>query len=206
VRQDGSRRRARVVLLVLAGIMSVGKDALAEPARKGYTRHRSAAAALRVDGATAEPEPPQRWYGWQLLVADGSVTGLVLVAAAMTDGDLPVGLGLLFYASPIVHAVHGNPGRAAASLGLRALLPFAGGLVGMEASNCGLLGGECKGLSTGVCGRLRDSRAHRRRPARLGSGRRARGRCEPPAPCCPGRTEWGVARCSGRAVSSVGTA
>jgi hypothetical protein len=68
----------------------------------------------------------------------------------MTDGDLPVGLGLLFYASPIVHAVHGNPGRAAASLGLRALLPFAGGLIGVEASNCGLLGGECKGLSTGV--------------------------------------------------------
>jgi hypothetical protein len=139
-----------VVLLVLAGSMSVGKGAVAEPARKGYTRHRSAAAALRVDGATAEPEPPQRWYGWQLLVADGSVTGLVLVSAAMTDGDLPVGLGLLFFASPIVHAVHGNPGRAAASLGLRALLPFAGGLIGMETSNCGLLGGECKGLSTGI--------------------------------------------------------
>jgi len=139
-----------VALLVLAGIMSVGKNALAEPSRKGYTRHRSAAAALRVDEAPAEPGPPQRWYGWQLLVADGSATGLVLMAAAMTDGDLPVGLGLLFYASPIVHALHGNPGRAAASLGLRALLPFAGGLIGMEASNCGLLGGECKGLSTGV--------------------------------------------------------
>jgi hypothetical protein len=150
-RHDGSIRQGWVVLVVIAGLMSVGKDAFAEPARKGYTRHRNPA-ALQVDDASAEPEPPQRWYGWQLLIADGSATGLILLAAEMTDGDLPGAVGLLLYASPIVHALHGNPGRAAASLGLRAVLPFAGALIGIEASNsgCGLLGGECEALPTGV--------------------------------------------------------
>jgi hypothetical protein len=106
---------------------------------------------LPVDRAAAEAEPPQHWYGWQILVADGSATSLVLLDAALTDGEPALALGLLFYVSPILHAVHGNPGRAAASLGLRALLPFAGGMIAMEASNdCGLLGGACKGLGVGV--------------------------------------------------------
>jgi hypothetical protein len=148
--RHGSRQQACVVSFLLAGALSLGKDALAEPPRKAYTRHRNPL-ALPVDKAAAEAEPPQRWYGWQILIADGSATSLLLVDAALTDGEPALALGLLFYVSPILHAVHGNPGRAAASLGLRALLPFAGGMIAMESSNdCGLLGGSCEGLGVGV--------------------------------------------------------
>jgi hypothetical protein len=148
-RRDGSRRRACVVPFGLAAIMSVGRDALAEPPRKGYTRHRNSL-ALPVGEATAETERAQRWYGWQILVVDGSATSLVLLSAALTDGEPPPAVALFFYASPIVHAWHKNPGRALGSLGLRALLPLAGGLIAMEASDCGLLGGECDELTVGV--------------------------------------------------------
>jgi hypothetical protein len=146
---SNSRRHARVVLFALAGFMSAGKNSLADPARKGFTRHRTSV-VLPVDEKTGAAELPLRWYGWQILAADGGATGLVLLDAALTDGEPAPALALFFFASPIVHALHGNPGRAAASLGLRALLPFAGGLIGMEASDCGILGGECKGLDVGM--------------------------------------------------------
>lgn len=146
---SSGRRFLGGMLLALAAVTGAARDARAEPSQKGFTRHRSAAAAS-ADEATATPAPPRHWYGWQILTADGSAVGLVLLDHALTGGEPTPALGLGFFISPILHALHENPGGAAGSLGLRAVLPFVGGLIGMEASNCGFLSGECKGLDVGV--------------------------------------------------------
>ena len=67
----------------------------------------------------------EEWYGWQILVADGLSTGL-MIAGARSEGLTAVGLGGYFLAGPIIHGAHGDMPQAIADLGLRAGLPVAG--------------------------------------------------------------------------------
>lgn len=84
----------------------------------------------------------ERWYGWQTLALDGlALTALVATPSQYVD-DESAGTGL-FYAAigtfvlggPIVHAAHGNWGRAAGSAALRLGAILLTGLA-IEASKC----------------------------------------------------------------------
>jgi len=105
------------------------------------------------------PPPPselaeaERWYGGYTLLTDGfSLASAIAGALAEPDGGpffLIAGSGYLF-GGPIVHLVHGNPGRAAASLGLRVALPIA--FVGVSAALDDCHGRESCGLGSLVIG------------------------------------------------------
>ena len=120
---------------------------------------------------SAAPAPATRsvshWYGWQTLATDGASVVVALLGVAVSDGSERLGQGmgytaLLGYAlgGPVVHAVHGNPGRAIGSLALRGGLPLAAGYAGSaledcpdDADFCGL-GGALLGGTLGVLGAI----------------------------------------------------
>ena len=76
------------------------------------------------------------WYGWQTLATDASSLAPLVLMAAMDGGGaevfVPLALGTYVLGGPIVHAAHGNWGRAVGSLSLRigapilCVLPVAG--------------------------------------------------------------------------------
>lgn len=72
-------------------------------------------------------------YRWQLLVTDIASLGLGM---ATQDGRLMSSTYVL--GAPIVHAAHGNGGRALVSVGLRMGLPVLGALAGisLEQAHC----------------------------------------------------------------------
>jgi hypothetical protein len=80
-----------------------------------------------------------RWYGDKTLMTDGGALAFALAGAISGDNGEPLfwiaGSGYVLGA-PIVHLVHGNPGRAAASLGLRVALPIAFFGVGTTMEDC----------------------------------------------------------------------
>lgn len=90
--------------------------------------------AVGPDGAEAATE----WYGWQTLLADGAAVTFTVMAAKEPDSTpfLMASAGTYLLGGPIVHAAHGNWGRAAGSLGLRLGLPLAGGLAGAALAQC----------------------------------------------------------------------
>jgi len=116
---------------------------------------RAGAAAGQTLPAVAEPQPPAappiaaeptaappetRWYGWQTLAPDAVAVGLAMVAAhvgekadqvATARGLLALSAGIFLADGPIVHALHGQPGRAGWSLALRLGLTLLGGAAGL---------------------------------------------------------------------------
>jgi hypothetical protein len=86
------------------------------------------------------PELQRTWYGWQILLVDAGSFFLVLEgsglsgqAASRGEGQALAGLALLGYlgGGPTVHWAHGHVAKGFGSLGLRAGLPVAGGLLGL---------------------------------------------------------------------------
>jgi hypothetical protein len=63
-------------------------------------------------------------YGWQIATAD-----LVGIAVALTTGSAQLGAAVYLLDGAVIHSVHGRPGRAAASVLLRAGLPLAGAFI-----------------------------------------------------------------------------
>jgi len=107
--------------------------------------------ALLVAVPVAEP-PPREWYGWQTATADVAA-GALFVGGWAADEDLPAAFAAVLYVSggPIVHGGHGQLGQALASLGLRLVLPFLGGLVADIAHGdrrIGLLAGAVPAAAT----------------------------------------------------------
>jgi len=109
--------------------------------------------------APAESNPGEHtsWYGWQTLTADASALVLLISAATVGDHDeglaqaLAIGsLATYVAGGPIVHGVHGNPGRAIGSLGLRAGAPVAGALLGAANEDCH--GGDFCGMQGAFVG------------------------------------------------------
>jgi hypothetical protein len=86
-----------------------------------------------------EDHEVRRWYGGYTLMTDGIALASAIAGGLTEPGGEPLfwvaGGGYLFGA-PIVHLVHGNPGRAAASLGLRVGLPIAFVGVGLAVEDC----------------------------------------------------------------------
>lgn len=123
---------------------------------RSHAQPASASPALAPPSMVAPREvpttaPATEWYGWQILIADGTMLGLA--AATRSGGALYGWLGT----GALVHWTHGNVGRGLASIGLRASLPLLGAYIGIHsAGDChsdwcgfgeGLLGGFL-GLAT----------------------------------------------------------
>jgi hypothetical protein len=77
-----------------------------------------------------------RYYGWQLVLADAAALGLLL---APLDGNgrgaaLGVGMTALFFNGPVVHMANGNPKGASRSL-LRLPVFLVGRLAGWAVGN-----------------------------------------------------------------------
>lgn len=115
-----------------------------------------------ADGATADPSGrtvirTQRGarYGLEILLADGLA---LAVAGASIKFEQPgfalAGLGTYLIAPPVVHAIHGQGGRAAASFGLRVGAPAVGMLTGMAIAGAfdGSGGGAYRAIAGGVVG------------------------------------------------------
>ncbi len=75
---------------------------------------------------------PGARYGLEILLADGVALGMAAVSLKVEQPGLGI-LGLTTYAMapPIVHFIHGRPGRAAASFGLRIGSPAVGMMTGI---------------------------------------------------------------------------
>jgi hypothetical protein len=77
------------------------------------------------------------WYGWQILIADGTAFALVVGGAGSNNGSqtnqgvVDVGVGTYLLGGPIVHFAHGSVGKGFGSLGLRVGLPVGGALGGL---------------------------------------------------------------------------
>jgi hypothetical protein len=109
----------------------------------------------------AEPQS-NRWYGWQTLATDGASFALVVGSISLGgggDGGNSISSVLLLGAfgayalgGPVVHLVHGNPGRAFASLGMRVGGPILLAFAGVAAENCGNQGGDFCGLGGALLG------------------------------------------------------
>jgi hypothetical protein len=89
--------------------------------------------------AVSPPAEVARWYGGDTLTTDGISLALALAGGiAEPNGEALFWMagGGYVLGAPIVHLVHGNPGRAAASLGLRVALPMAFFGVGTTIEDC----------------------------------------------------------------------
>ncbi|MEP7052274.1 MAG: hypothetical protein ABJB12_18050 [Pseudomonadota bacterium] len=94
----------------------------------------------------------ERWYGWQVLIADASSFGLVTLGVAGTNQSygqsntarslVLVGSGGYFLAAPIIHLSHHRVGAAVGSLAMRVVLPVFAGAVGASAQTCPRPGAE----------------------------------------------------------------
>lgn len=82
--------------------------------------------------ATEVRTMPGARYGLEILLADGLALGVAGASIKLEQpGFALAGLGTYLIAPPIVHAIHGRPGRAAASLGLRIGAPAVGMVTGI---------------------------------------------------------------------------
>jgi hypothetical protein len=67
----------------------------------------------------------KNWYGWQTFASDVAGASLIAVGEATRAPALDVvGIAGWWVGAPVLHAIHGNPGRAIASGVLRALPAF----------------------------------------------------------------------------------
>jgi hypothetical protein len=105
----------------------------------------------------AEADRVTYWYGWQTLIADGAVVGLVAGHYLLVPREEPSALtflaGLTYItASPVIHIAHGQDGRAGIALLLRLVLPTAGVVAGyLIGSKLGLnCASDCPGAEWGA--------------------------------------------------------
>ena len=103
------------------------------------------------------PAAPQEtrigYYGWQVLLCD-----LSSVIALFGERTTALGMGGYLVLGPIVHASHGNTGRAWASAGLRLGLPLLGGVIGGASHGSGdaldIMAGMVVGGMAGALGAM----------------------------------------------------
>jgi len=98
-----------------------------------------AAALVLASVAAVEQPPAKQWYGYQVIGLDAAAIGMGPIASnAYGPRPMLSGAALALYGlgAPFTHWAHGNAGRGAISLGLRATLPL------------GLAFGMCEALRT----------------------------------------------------------
>ncbi len=83
-------------------------------------------------GRTVTRTIPGARYGLEILLADGVALGMAGMSIKVEQPGLGIlGLSTYLMAPPIVHFIHGRPGRAAASFGLRLGAPAVGMMTGI---------------------------------------------------------------------------
>lgn len=89
-----------------------------------------------------EPTTQRRWYGWQTLTTDASAIAVAALAATL-DGNataqppaIGIALGTYLLGGPLVHAFHGQGGKAGGSFAVRLLAPVTLGGLAWAASQC----------------------------------------------------------------------
>lgn len=129
-----------------------------------------------------------RWYGWQTLAVDAAATAIIVTSVSGQDGGsraldigtgsgkMILGLGIGSYAlgGAAVHLAHGQPFKAIASVGVRAVSPAvmtgAGMLVAIPACGgggyCALAGAFFGMIAGAFVGSLVDAAAFAHEPAR----------------------------------------
>jgi hypothetical protein len=92
-------------------------------------------------------------YAWQVILVDAASVALVL---SLQEKPLMLGLSGFALGAPLIHAMHGNPGSAIASAGLRVGLPWLGFKAGTASyepqENDGLEMAVLPGLALGAIG------------------------------------------------------
>lgn len=112
----------------LAAALLGGRTAVAQP---GGDAELPPGLAPQPAPARTETVVREHRYGLEILLVDGSVLAATL--ATQNPGVLFAGFAL---GGPTVHLIHGNPGRAALSAGLRVGLPLAGAYLGAASADC----------------------------------------------------------------------
>ncbi|MEO5768459.1 MAG: hypothetical protein ABIS92_08915 [Polyangia bacterium] len=80
-------------------------------------------------------------YGGQIVLGD--VLGLALsVAVAVATSGNSLALAPYFLASPVVHGIHGDPGRGVGGFLIHVLSPIAGAVVGVAIDRSSCSSGE----------------------------------------------------------------
>jgi len=109
------------------------------PRQQSEPLSQPATVRARLPPLAPEFSEEQRWYGGFILMSDGiSLATAIAGGFAGHRGEplLWIGGGGYLLGAPVVHLAHGNPGRAAASLGLRVALPIAFFGVGTVIEDC----------------------------------------------------------------------
>jgi hypothetical protein len=94
---------------------------------------RGLALAVLVLAAAAPAHADNEWYGWQIMLADGLATTLVL---SQQKGPAIAGLVTYALAGPVIHAAHGDFVQGGIDLGARLVLPAAGTVVALATDPC----------------------------------------------------------------------
>lgn len=122
---------------IFAVLVARERPARAEPAPGAAV----ALSAPSTDGTSAS----RRWYGWQMLVADGASFGIGVAGLRLASEHPALGVSLAsvggagyLFGAPAIHWAQGRPGAAGLSLSLRVGLPLvtAGLLSGGSAGRC----------------------------------------------------------------------
>jgi hypothetical protein len=81
----------------------------------------------------SESGKQSKWYGWQVLVADG-VSDITLITGLARDSGPTFYVGAASYVitPAVIHVLHGNYGRAALGTLMRIVLPVGGALLTYE--------------------------------------------------------------------------
>jgi hypothetical protein len=110
--ESGMSARIPAVVIIAAAIALVAPIARADEPTTSWT--------------TPQTGEPARWYGGQILVGDIAAFTLMGIALSV-ERPAPfaiLGVGGYFITPLVLHAVHGQGDRAAASVALRIIVPF----------------------------------------------------------------------------------
>ena len=175
---SGPRGTASLVALLLA----MCPESRASAADGDFAPSTTATAPPPAPSATASKST---WYGWQILIADSVAVPIIGAFFAQeitprgndTTGSAVLGtLGftLFLVPAPVIHTVHGQPGRAVISGVLRLTLPSLGAVVGLFSDNVqvtGVLEGSAIGnlglaafFDDAILGLGRSPKSYPRRP------------------------------------------
>ena len=170
--QRARTARVRGAASLVALLLAMCQESPASAADGGFAPSTTATAqppAPPAPSTTATAPPPapsataskRTWYGWQILIADGVDIPIIGAFIAQQIGPHPgndttahavfgtIGFTLFLVPAPVIHAVHGQPGRAVISGVLRLVLPSLGAVIGLFSDNV-QVGGVLEGSAIGM--------------------------------------------------------
>jgi len=112
-----------------------------------------AAAAVFLALSSSPAHAEEEWYGYQVAAPD-VVGGVLILAGAEAEnaGLIALGVSGVLFGGPIVHAAHGNWGRAGVSFGLRVGAPILGASLGAALGSSGGGKGALDAITYGIVG------------------------------------------------------